>query len=139
MRMTARSVLHVPLALAGLIALAAPGLAHHNFAAQYDVNQPITLQGVVTRIDWMNPHVYFYIDVENAETGEIESWALEMGPPHMLQARGWKRNSMQIGDEVKVEAMRARNGSPNANARRVTLTATGEVLGAASSEESQRR
>ncbi len=134
-----RRVISRPAVLAGLFALAMPAFAHHNFAAQYDANQPITLEGVVTRVDWMNPHVYFYIDVENAETGEIESWALEMGPPHMLQARGWKRNSMQLGDEVKVEATRARNGSLNANARRVTLTATGEVLGAASSEETQRR
>ena len=81
----------------------------------------------------MNPHVYFYIDVTNA-AGQVESWGFEMGPPHMLQQRGWKRNSMQIGDEVEVEGTRARDGSLTANARRVKLTATDEVLGAASSE-----
>lgn len=126
--------LQLAVGLTACLAFVAPGAAHHNFAAQFDSNQPITLQGVVTKIDWMNPHVYFYVDVENAETGQVENWALEMGPPHMLQRRGWKRNSMAVGDVVTVEATRARDGSPTANARRVTLDNTGEVLGAASSE-----
>jgi hypothetical protein len=108
--------------------------AHHSFRSQYDADQPITLTGYVTKVEWMNPHVYFYIDVENEQTGEIENWGFEMGPPHMLQNRGWKRNSMQIGDAVEVHGTRARDGSFTANARRVTMTATGEVLGAASSE-----
>jgi hypothetical protein len=87
----------------------------------------------VTKIDWMNPHVYFYIDVVNAE-GKTESWAFEMGPPHMLESRGWKRNSMAIGDELEVSGTRARDGSLTANARTVKLKATGQILGAASSE-----
>lgn len=107
--------------------------AHHSFIAQYDPDQPITLTGIVTKIDWMNPHVYFYIDVEDPETGAVENWGIEMGPPHLLQRRGWKRNTIKYGDEVTIEGSRARNGSTNANARRVTMTATGEVLGAASS------
>ena len=78
--------------------------------------------------------MYFFVDVENTK-GEIESWGIEMGPPHMLQAAGWKRNSMQIGDELLIEATLARDGSTNANARSVTLAATGTVLGAASSEQ----
>ncbi len=121
------------IAVAGLAAAHTP-LAHHSFRSQYDADQPLTLTGYVTKIDWMNPHVYFYIDVVNAETGEIENWGFEMGPPHMLQNRGWKRNTMQIGDEVEVHGTRARDGSLTANARRVMMTATGEVLGAASSE-----
>lgn len=106
---------------------------HHSFRAQYDATKPIEVTGYVTRIDWMNPHVYFYIDVVNAE-GKTESWAFEMGPPHMLEQRGWKRNSMTIGDELEVVGTRARDGSLTANARSVTLRATGQVLGAASSE-----
>ena len=123
-------------ALAAFVCLAAatPASAHHSFRAQYDPDQPLNMTGVVTKIDWMNPHVYFYIDVHDDKTGAVESWGFEMGPPHMLQQRGWKRNSMQIGDEVSVEGTRARDGSLTANARRVTLTATGQVLGAASSE-----
>ena len=109
-------------------------LAHHSFAAQYDSNKPVSLKGCVTKIEWSNPHVYFFVDVENTK-GEIESWGIEMGPPHMLQAAGWKRNSMQIGDELLIEATLARDGSTNANARSVTLAATGTVLGAASSEQ----
>jgi len=103
-------------------------LAHHSFAAQYDSNKPVSLKGFVTKIEWSNPHVYFFVDVE-------KSWGIEMGPPHMLQAAGWKRNSMQIGDELLIEATLARDGSTNANARSVTLAATGTVLGAASSEQ----
>jgi hypothetical protein len=109
-------------------------LAHHSFAAQYDSNTPVSLKGFVTKIEWSNPHVYFFVDVENTK-GEIESWGIEMGPPHMLQAAGWKRNSMQIGDELLIEATLARDGSTNANARSVTMAATGTVLGAASSEQ----
>lgn len=108
--------------------------AHHSFRSQYDPDQPLTVTGYVTKIDWMNPHVYFYIDVVNDDTGEIENWGFEMGPPHMLQNRGWKRNTMEIGDEVEVHGTRARDGSLTANARRVTMTSSGEVLGAASSE-----
>ena len=107
--------------------------AHHSFRAQYDAEKPIEVTGYVTKIDWMNPHVYFYIDVVNAQ-GKTESWAFEMGPPHMLEQRGWKRNSMAIGDELEVSGTRARDGSLSANARTVKLRATGQILGAASSE-----
>jgi hypothetical protein len=107
--------------------------AHHSFRAQYDAAKTIEVTGYVTKIDWMNPHVYFYIDVVNAQ-GKAESWAFEMGPPHMLEQRGWKRNSMAIGDELEVSGTRARDGSLTANARTVKLRATGQVLGAASSE-----
>ena len=118
-----------------LAILAGSVLGHHSFRAQYDSTKVVNLNGYVTKVEWYNPHVYFYVDVENPDTGAIENWGVEMGPPHMLQNTGWKKNSMQIGDEVTVEATRARDGSLTANARRVELAATGEVLGAASSEQ----
>jgi hypothetical protein len=132
--MNGTKLLRIALAALATFAAGTVAFAHHSFRSQYDADQPLTLTGYVTKIEWMNPHVYFYIDVMNEDTGEIENWGFEMGPPHMLQNSGWKRNTMQIGDEVEVHGTRARDGSLTANARRVMMTSTGEVLGAASSE-----
>jgi uncharacterized protein DUF6152 len=106
--------------------------AHHSFAAQYDSNKPVKMAGVVTKVEWTNPHVYLYIDVKD-KAGKVTNWGFEMGPPHMLQRTGWKKNSLSIGEQVAIEGWLARDGSNHANARRVTRVATGEVLGAASS------
>lgn len=116
-----------------LILAGTPLLAHHSFAAEYDAKKPIKLKGIITKVDWMNPHVYFYIDVED-EKGNITNWAFEMGPPNGLQRAGWTRNTMKIGDEVIVDGSLAKDGSRGGNARSVTLAATGKKLGAASSE-----
>ena len=116
-----------------LLALSIPALAHHSFSAEYDAKRPVTVKGVVTKVDWMNPHVYFYVDSED-EKGNVVNWAFEMGPPNGLQRAGWTRNTMKIGDEVVVEASLAKDGSNQANARSVTMANTGKKLGAASSE-----
>jgi len=110
-----------------------PMLAHHSFAAEYDAKKPVTLKGTVTKVDWRNPHVYFFIDVTD-EQGKPVNWALEMGPPAGLQRAGWTKNTMKVGDEVVVEGTRAKDGSNLANARTVTMASTGEKLGAASSQ-----
>lgn len=107
--------------------------AHHSFAAQYDSKKPVNMSGVVTRVEWTNPHVYIFVDVTDAKTKKVSNWGFEMGPPHMLQKAGWKRNSLKIGEVVVVDGWLARDGSDHANARRVTRKATGEVLGAATS------
>jgi hypothetical protein len=120
-------------AAALLLATAAPVLAHHSFSAEYDSAKKITLKGIVTKVDWMNPHVYFYLDVTD-ENGNIANWAFEMGPPNGLQRSGWTRNTMKVGDEVIVEGTLAKDGSKQANARSVTMASTGKKLGAASSE-----
>lgn len=120
---------------AGLLlgALALLAAAHHSFAAQYDAKKPVQMEGVVTKVEWTNPHVYIWVDVVDAKTRKVQNWGFEMGPPHMLQRAGWKRNSLKIGEQVSLDGWLARDGSNHANARRVTRKSTGEVLGAATS------
>lgn len=107
--------------------------AHHSFAAQYDNTKPVNMTGALTKLEWTNPHVYIYIDVTDAATKKVTNWAFEMGPPHMLQKSGWKKNALKIGEVLSIEGWLARDGSNSANARRVTRKNTGEVMGAASS------
>lgn len=120
----------------GVMLTVAPLRAHHSFAAEYDSKKPITLKGVVTKVDWTNPHVYFYIDVTD-DSGKVTNWGFEMGPPNGLQRAGWTRNTMKVGDEVVVEGTLAKDGSNQANARSVVMANTGKKLGAASSENQQ--
>jgi hypothetical protein len=94
-------------------------LAHHSFAAEFDANAPIKLHGVVTKVDWTNPHTYFYVEVENE--GEYEEWALEMGSPNGLMRRGWTRDTLEIGTEVYVTGTRARDGSFKGNVQAVII------------------
>ncbi|HXC59212.1 MAG TPA: DUF6152 family protein [Steroidobacteraceae bacterium] len=116
---------------------AASSQAHHSFAAQYDSNKPYNLTGVVTKVEWTNPHVYIYVDVTDEKSKKVSPWAFEMGPPHMLQKAGWKRNELKIGETVTVDGWLARDGSNSGNARRVTRKSTGQVLGAATSNSQQ--
>src|ERR1044072_7851590 len=100
------------LGCATLTSLAAqPIAAHHSFAAEFDANAPIELTGTVTKVEWANPHTYFYMDV-TSPTGDVENWALEVGSPTGLMRRGGTRDSMKIGDVVTVTGSRAKDGSP---------------------------
>src|SRR5215475_3634398 len=121
------------MAVLGVALVAAPLMAHHSFAAEYDNKKPVKLTGTITKIDWMNPHVYFFMDVEG-EGGKVTSWGFEMGPPNLLQRAGWTKNTMKIGDVVVVDGTLAKDGTNQGNARTVTMADTGKRLGAASSE-----
>ena len=126
--------IRLPALLAGLVwLLAAQASAHHSFSAEFDANVPISLTGVVTKIEWSNPHVWFFIDVTD-ENGAVINWGWEMGSPNGLMRQGWTRNSMAIGDIVSVDGSGAKDGGNRANARVVLLTATGDRLFAASSQ-----
>ena len=120
------------LAGTGLLVCAMPALAHHSFAAEYDADKPIELKGVVTRIEWMNPHARFYIDVK-ADGGQVTNWNLELASPNVLARNGWRRNSLQVGDHVTVNGSQAKDGSNMANARTVVLADGRKVFAASSS------
>ena len=128
-------VLTVLVAGAALLTATAPIFAHHSFSAEFDSKQTVKLTGSVTKVEWQNPHAYFYIDVKDEKTGKVINWACEMGSPNGLTGQGWTRNTLKLGMVVGVEGFLAKDGRNIANARNVTVD--GVKLGAASSSETQ--
>ena len=129
-----RTLLITSCIVALMAGAALPASAHPSFSAEYDSNKPLNLTGAVTKIEWNNPHVYFYIDVRDEKTGKTTNWAFEMGAPAVIARSGWTRNTMKIGDLVTVTGSQAKSGKPHGNARTVTMAKTGQRLGAGSSE-----
>jgi hypothetical protein len=125
------------IAAAGLLCMltALPTLAHHSFAAQYDRSKPSTLTGPVTKIEWINPHARFYMDVKD-ESGKLTSWEIELGPPAGLMRRGWTRNSVKVGETVTVNGFLAKDGSHLTNATTVTLSDGRKVFAGSSADGS---
>ena len=114
-----RANLGVLVAAAGLLVSAVPVLAHHSFAAEYDATKPVTLKGTVTKVEWMNPHARFYVDVKD-EKGARTNWNLELASPNALVRRGWTRKSLNVGDEVTVQGSLAKDGSKMAKIGRAS-------------------
>lgn len=116
---------------AGMLVSALPMLAHHSFAAEYDAKKPVKVSGVVTKMEWMNPHARFYVDVKD-ENGKVTNWNFELGAIPTLLRQGWRKDSLKVGDQVTVEGSRNKDGSNTANARVVTLPDGRTVFGGSS-------
>lgn len=110
---------------------ALPLFAHHSFAAQYDRNKPATLTGPVTKLDWINPHARFFMDVKG-DDGKVVNWEVELGPPAMLMRNGWTRSALAIGEPVTVNGSLAKDGSHLLNATTVTLSGGKRVFAGSS-------
>ena len=112
---------------------AMPASAHHSFAAEYDSSKSVSLTGQVTKVEWMNPHARFYLDVKD-ETGKVANWEFELGSPNGLMRRGWTRRSLQEGDVITVSGSMAKDGSKLANAKIIKLSNGKEVFAGTATE-----
>jgi hypothetical protein len=115
-----RSTLSAALAAALLLAAGAHVRAHHSFPAEFDINRPIALTGTVTKVEWINPHAWIYVDVKKRD-GSVENWAIETGTPNTLLRRGLRKQDLPVGTEIKVAGYQGRDGTAKANGVNVTL------------------
>ena len=114
-----RTKLSVMIAGLGLLLAAVPVLAHHSFAAEFDAKKPVKLSGTVTKMEWINPHAWIYIDVKNTD-GTVTNWMVEAGAPNALLRRGWTKNSLLPGTEIVIEGYQAKDVANRANGRDIT-------------------
>jgi Family of unknown function (DUF6152) len=133
-----RSMLGIAVAAAGLMLAALPLAAHHSFAAEFDASKAVTLQGTVTRLDWMNPHIWVYMDVKD-DSGAVAHWQCEGGPPNTLTRNGWSKDSLKVGDQATVEGFRSKDGTNTCNARSIKLPSGKSVFAGSNDDGAPKR
>jgi Family of unknown function (DUF6152) len=111
---------YIAFAAGTLLLAAVPAMAHHAFAAEFDVDKPVKVKGTITKVEWVNPHAWLYVDVKGAD-GTVVNWHFELGPPNALIRLGWKKDSIPTGVEVEITGYRAKSGEPVANGRSIKL------------------
>jgi hypothetical protein len=123
------------LIVACVLAASGRAVAHHSFAAEFDRNNVVDLKGLVTKIEWINPHAFVYLEVKDAK-GQVTNWEIELSSPNGLMRRGWNRNSLKVGETISLTGYRAKNGANVASAGRVTLTDGRQVFAGSSADGS---
>ena len=123
----------------GVFAAAVPMLAHHSFSAEFDNSKPVKLQGTVTKIDWLNPHIWIYLDVKDDKTGAVANWQCEGGPPNTLTRNGWTKNDLKKGDTVSITGTHAKDASNTCNASSIVLPDGRHVFAGSSNPDAQKQ
>jgi Family of unknown function (DUF6152) len=122
-----------------LLSAALPALAHHSFSAEFDNDKKVNLQGTVTKVDWLNPHIWIYLDVKDDKTGAVSSWQCEGGPPNTLTRNGWTKNDLKKGDIISVSGTLAKDASKTCNATSVKFPDGRTVFAGSSNPDAQKQ